>query len=162
MQSPARLQLVGPLVFFCAVLAAESAAYALAYSPSSELLWYLNLDVFSAFRRSRAALSDLGNVPFAQLLVFAGPTLLVGLAGAWFRQTLLLAISSNLSFCFAAFLAYNCYSWTSEIQVQAASLTSVYAPTGNTFWVFGILIATSVLSFGTSHFIYFKALRGAE
>ena len=67
MQRFARLQLVGPVVLFCAVLAAEAAAYALAQMPSSGFLWYLNPEVFSIFRRSRAALAELGNVPFAQV-----------------------------------------------------------------------------------------------
>ena len=80
MQGFARLQLVGPVVLFCAVLAAEAAAYALAQMPSSGFLWYLNLEVFSIFRRSRAALAELGNLPFAQVLLIAGPMVR---SGSW-------------------------------------------------------------------------------
>src|SRR5688572_32585680 len=117
MPKHARLQLIGPLVLFCAVLAAEGAAYALAQMPSSGFLWYLNLEVFSIFRRSRAALAEIGNLPFAQALLITGPMVAIGLVGLWLRQNLCLAISSNLSFCFAAFLAYNWYAWTSAVHV---------------------------------------------
>src|SRR6266567_3594628 len=55
-QETVRLQLVGPLLLLCVVAAAESIAYALAHNPSSALLWYLNLEVFSIFRKSRVAL----------------------------------------------------------------------------------------------------------
>src|SRR5215213_3960636 len=112
MQRLARLQLVGPIALFCAVLAGEAAAYALAQMPSSGFLWYLNLEVFGIFRRSRAALAELGNIPFAQALLIVGPILLIGAAGLWCRHNLCLAISSNLSFSFAAFLAYNWHAWT--------------------------------------------------
>jgi hypothetical protein len=159
MQRFARLQLVGPVVLFCAVLAAEVAAYALAQAPSSGFLWYPSLEVCSIFRRSRAALAELGNVPFAQMLVISGPMVLIGLVGLWLRQNLYLAISSNLSFCFAAFLAYNWHAWTSAVQIQAASLAFVPVPGGSILWVFAILTVTSFLSFAASHYLYIGALR---
>ena len=118
MQRVARIQAVGPVVLFCALLAAEAAAYALAQMPSSGFLWYLNLEVFSIFRKSRAALWELGNLPFAQVLLIAGPMALIGLLGLSLKNNLYVAISSNLSFCFAAFLAYNWHAWTSATHVQ--------------------------------------------
>ena len=159
MQRFARVQLVGPVVLFCAVLAAEEAAYALAQMPSSGFLWYLNLEVFGIFRRSRAALAEFGNVPFAQALLLVGPIVLLGALGLWFKQNLCLAVSSNLSFCFAAFLAYNWHSWTSAVRVQSASLAFVHVPTDGTLWVAAVLAITSSLSFAASHCLYFGALR---
>lgn len=159
MQRFARLQLVGPIVLFCAVLAAEGTAYALARMPSSGFLWYLNLEVFGIFRRSRAALAEVGNIPFAQALLIVGPIVLIGAAGLWLRHNLCLAIASNLSFCFAAFLAYNWYAWTSAAHIQSASLTFVGVPTGGTLWVFALLAITSSVSFAASHCLYFGALR---
>ena len=103
MQRSARLQIIGPLVLFFAVLAAEGAAYALSEMPSSAFLWYLNLEVFSLFRKSRAALAEVGNLPFAQVLLIAGPITAIGMIGLSLKNKLCLAISSNLSFCFAAF-----------------------------------------------------------
>ena len=158
MQRFARLQLAGPLALLCAVLTAEGAAYALAQVPSSGFLWYLNLEVFGIFRRSRAALAELGNIPFAQTLLIVGPVVLIGAAGLWFKQNLCLAISSNLSFCFAAFLAYNWHASASAI-VKTASLISVQVPSGGAFWMITVLAATSFLSFAASHLLYFGALR---
>jgi hypothetical protein len=155
----ARLQLIGPLVLFCAVLAAEAAAYALAQLPSSGFLWFLNLEVFGVFRRSRAALAEFGNIPFAQTALIVGPTVIVGLVGLWLRQNLCLALSSNLSFCFAAFLGYNWQSWSGAARVQSASLGFVHVPNDGTLWLFVVLAVTSSLSFVASHFLYFRALR---
>lgn len=159
MQRFARIQLLGPLVLFCAALAAEGAAYALSEAPSSGFLWYLNLEVFSLFRRSRAALADFGNLPFAQVILIAGPMALIGIAGLLLKNKLCLAISSNLSFCFAAFLAYNWHAWTSTAHVKAASLIFVHIPSGGTLWMIVILAITSFLSFAASHLLYFGELR---
>jgi hypothetical protein len=159
MQRFARLQLVGPLVLLCAVLSAEAAAYALAQVPSSGFLWYLNLEVFSLFRKSRAALAELGNLPFAQALLIAGPIAAIGMVGLSLKNELCLAISSNLSFCFAAFIALNWHSWTTATHVKAASLAFVQVSSGSTLLMIGVLAITSFLSFAASHFLYFGALR---
>jgi hypothetical protein len=156
-----RLQLVGPLVLFAAVLAAEAAAYALAFAPSSGFLWYLNLEVFNLFRKSRIALSDYCSLPFAQVLVVAGPMALVGMAGVIFRNNLCVAISSNLSFVFAAFLAYSWNVWNTQGQVTA-SLVSVHVPTGSTFYLFIVLAVASFGSFAISHIAYFSAIRARQ
>jgi hypothetical protein len=155
----ARLQLVGPLVLLGFVLAADLAAYALSLKPSSGLLWYLNLEVFSLFRKSRAALGEYFNLPFAQTMFIAGPMVAVGLAGLMLKRNLGLAISSNLTLVFAAFVAYNWHSWSSISHLQAVSLSSVHVPMGGTFYLFVTLAATSLLSFGASHTLYFRALR---
>jgi hypothetical protein len=155
----ARLQLVGPVVLFSAVFAAEGAAYALAQMPSSSFLWYVNLEVFGIFRRSRAALAEFGNIPFAQALLVVGPILLLGTVGMWLKQNLCLAVSSNLSFCFAAFLAFNWHTWTSAVHVQSASLANVHVPNGETLWIFAVLAVTSTVSFVASHWLYVGALR---
>jgi hypothetical protein len=159
MSKLARLQVVGPLVLLSAVLAAELAAYALAVTPSSAFLWYLNFEVFSLFRKSRATLQDYGNIPFVQVLFIAGPTALIGLAGLMLKRNLLLAISSNVSLVFAAFLVYNWYSWSNIAQVHAASLLWVHVPTGNTLCLFVTLALTCLASFFASHIIYFRSLR---
>jgi hypothetical protein len=159
MQRSARLQLVGPVALFYAVLAAEAAAYALAQAPSSAFLWYLNLEVFSLFRKSRAALSEAGNLPFAQVLFIAGPIAAIGMVGSLLKNKLCLAISSNLSFCFAAFIALNWHSWTTATHVRAASLAFVQVSSGSTLLMIGVLAITSFFSFAASHFLYFGALR---
>ena len=159
MQRFARVQIIGPLVLFVAVLAAEAAAYALSEMPSSALLWYLNLEVFSLFRKSRAALAEVGNHPFSQLLLIAGPIAALGMIGLSLKNKLCLAISSNLSFCFAAFIAFNWHSWTTATHVKAASLAFVQVSSGSTLLMVGVLAITSFLSFAASHFLYLGALR---
>ena len=53
-----KLQFLGPLVVFVTTLCAELAARALAYDPSSELLWFVNLRLFGIFQRSYSVLGD--------------------------------------------------------------------------------------------------------
>lgn len=153
-----RLQLVGPLALFAAVLAAEAAAYALAIAPSSAFLWYLNLEVFSLFRKSRILLSEFCNMPFAQILVMAGPMALVGMLGLLLRNNLFIAISSNLGFMLAAFVAYSWNVWNSYGHVTA-SLVSVHIPSGSAFYLLVVLALASFGSFLLSHATYFAAIR---
>ncbi len=153
-----RIQLVGPCTLLTAVLAADAAAFALAQYPSSSFLWYLNLDVFSLFRKSRAAL-EFGGLPFAQALLIAGPIALVGFAGVAFKRNLCLAISSNLALVFSTFVVYSWLAWGRVGEVKSASLAWPALPSGGTSTMLAILALTSVASFATSHLLYFLALR---
>jgi hypothetical protein len=157
-QETVRLQLVGPLLLLCVVAAAETVAYALAHNPSSALLWYLNLEVFNIFRKSRVALSGHVNFPFAQLLIIS-PLTFLALAGIALRRNLLIAISSNLTFLCAAFLLYTWHHWNCFGQVRAASLAAVRMPTGNDLCLFVLLLFGCFVSFVTSHFFYVHHLR---
>ena len=161
MQRLARMQLIGPLVLLAAVLAAETAAYALALAPSSSLLWYLNLEVFSIFRKSRLHLGELSATPFAQLLMIAGPLALAACVGFALKRTLISAIASNLSLVYAAFLVYSWHHWQTFKQVKAASLISVQVPTGSDLYLFAILLIASVASFLASHCLYLRTARSA-
>src|SRR4051812_8406750 len=145
-----RLQLVGPLILLCTVAMAETVAYALAETPSSALLWYLNLEVFSIFRKSRVALSGYLNLPYAQLLLIS-PLALLAVAGIAFRRTLLIAISSNLAIVCAGFLIWSWHHWNSVMQIRTTSLAAVHMPTGNDFWLFAFLLLACLVSFVTSH-----------
>jgi hypothetical protein len=155
----ARLQLIGPVVLFCAVLAAESAAYALAEMPSSAFLWYLNLDVFGLFRKSRILMGDWGAIPFGQLMI-AAPLAALAAAGLLWRRNLVAAAASNLSFVYAVFLVYSWQFWNGAAQARAASLTLVQVPAGYDLWLFAVLLLASFLSFAVSHLLYLRAVQG--
>ena len=155
----ARLQLIGPAVLFCAVLAAESAAYALAEVPSSAFLWYLNLDVFGLFRKSRVLMGEWGAIPFGQLLI-AAPLAALAAAGFLWRRNLVAAAAANLSFVYAVFLVYSWQFWSSAAQVRSASLTLVQAPVGYDLCLVAVLLIASFLSFAVSHLLYLRAVQG--
>ena len=158
MQRLVRLQLVGPLVLFCAISAAEAASHALASDPSSALLWYLNLELFSVFRKSGAFLDQYGSAPFAQLLfvAFLAGLVVIGLAR---RSILPVAIASNLSFVYAGFLLYTWHHWNNLGQVRAASLAPVQVPAGSAFYLFVGLLLACFVSFAASHYFYLRLLR---
>ena len=158
MQKLTRLQLIGPLILLSTICAAEILAYALSQRPSSGLLWYLNVEVFGIFRKSRVALSECVNQPFAQLLIVS-PLALLALAGLVLRRNLLIAVSSNLSFVCAGFLVFSWHHWNAAGQVRAASLAALHLPTGNDSCFFILLLFACFVSFTMSHFFYIHLLR---
>jgi len=150
----AKLQLIGPVALFCAVLAAEGAVWALAHSPTSEFLWYVNLQVFGSFQKTHYALSLLVDIDYLQLIGIATPILALAIIGYLAKRQLLLAISSNLSFVYAAFLIY---SWRGAIPPsKAASLGMLVLPSGPDRYLFLFLLCASLISFLMSHAVYLR------
>jgi hypothetical protein len=153
----AKLQLVGPLVVFVAVLAAEAAVLALALFPASELLWQLNLKWFMAFQRAHYILDECISMQYLQLLGIASPLLASALVGLASDRQLPLAISSNLSFVYASFVAFA--GWQALRGPQAASLALVSVPSGPDLYLLIVLLGASLVSFVVSHLVYVRAAR---
>jgi hypothetical protein len=162
MRKLAKLQIAGPLVLLFAIGAADTASWALAHTPSSSLLWYLNLEVFSVFRRGRWMLSGAADFPFAQTLLIAAPLALLTALGHAFRRNLLTAIGSNLSFVYAIFLLCSWHAWNNLGGGQSASLIAVQMPTDGNFFLYSVLLVVSGVSLLASHLIYIRRLRARE
>ena len=142
---------------FAAVLAAETAVFALAYAPSSEALWYINLKLFGLFQRSYYIIDSYTGFSQFEFFYIALATLLLGCLGVVYRHRLLLAVSSNLSFVYAGFLFY---SWVlAQPRTLQASLIAIVEPTGPDQYLIAILLGSSLLSFFVSHFIYARSVR---
>lgn len=157
MTRSAKLQLAGPLALVCAILAAEAAAWALGQMPSSELLWYLNLRLFAGFQRSHGMISAYIDCDYAQLIAVAFPLFILALFGYLSRKQLVLAVTSNLSFVYAAFLVY---AWSDLANVpKTAAIASIGLPIGPDRYLFMILIGASSISFIVSHIIYLRSIR---
>src|SRR5260221_11385565 len=99
-----KLQFLGPLALFVATLCAELAVRALAYAPSSELLWFINLKMFGIFQRSYYMLSEVVSMQGFQLFGIALPIFLLACYGLAARRRLPLALASNLRFGCASLL----------------------------------------------------------
>jgi hypothetical protein len=152
-----KLQFLGPLALFVAALSAELAARALAYAPSSELLWFVNLKMFGIFQRSYYMLSELVSMQGFQLFGIALPIFLLACYGLTAGRRLPLALASNLSFGYAALLLF---SWqTPGPPTTQASLGTIAMPTGAGFYVLAGILGTSLLSFAISHLLYLRAAR---
>src|SRR5256885_168853 len=124
----ARLQILGPLALIAAIVGAELSAIALAHDPSSELLWYINLRTLLVFQRSHAVLSYYINLDGAQFFLVALPLILLCGLGFFLKSKLPLAIASNLSFVYAAFLVV---AWNlGRSSPMEASLVEISMPTG--------------------------------
>jgi hypothetical protein len=157
----AKLQLIGPIFLFVAVLAAEAAAYALSAFPSSGPLWYVNLKLFGVFQRSYYVVDSYTDIPSFNLFFIALPILLLGCLGIIWRKRLLLAISSNLSFVYAGVLIHQ---WMlMQPRALEASLTAIALPVADAdLYLVATLLGVSLLSFCVSHFIYVRDVRIAR
>ena len=152
-----KLQFLGPMALFVATLSAELAVRALAYAPSSEFLWFVNLKMFGIFQRSYSMLNDLVGIQNFQLVGIALPIFLLACYGLAARRRLPLALASNLSFGYAALLLL---SWqTPGAPTTQASLGSIAIPSGAGFYVLTGILGTSLVSFAISHLLYLRAAR---
>lgn len=159
----AKIQLIGPLTLFLAVLGAETAAAALTYAPTSETLWFINLKLFGLFQRCHYVLSSHVDIQYLQLFI-ALPLFVIACLGLVFKNRLLLPVASNLSFIYVCFAAYAWY--LVESPSHAASLTDqiyqpamMIMPTGPDLWMFLVLLCASLISFVASHLFYIRAVR---
>jgi hypothetical protein len=162
----AKLQLIGPLAFLVAVMGAEGAAWALAQSPSSEVLWFINLRLFGLFQACYYLLSSQVSVPYFQF--FLALSLFVAASlGLVLKSRLLLATSSNLSFLCVCFMAYACYLVSSP--PQAATLTqqsyhpaTMMMPSVPDLCMLLILLGATLPSLAASHILYFRSVRAGR
>jgi hypothetical protein len=152
-----KLQFLGPSVLFAATLAAELAARALSYAPSSGTLWFLNLEMFRIFRRSEGMLGEFVDIHGFQLFGIALPIFLLACFGLTLRYRLPLALASHLSFAYAAFLLVSWQSPTTS--TTQASLVPIAVPSGAGFYMLFGIVGSCLLSLAISHLLYLRAVR---
>jgi hypothetical protein len=154
----AKLQFAGPFVLFIATLSAECAAYALGVAPSSDALWYINLELFGLFQKTHYLLNAYVDVAYFQLLCVALPLFVVASYGLLCKRALALAIACNLGCVYAGVLLYAAF--TSPVHSTASLVSvavSVSAPSDVLVGL--ILFGCSLLSFLVSHISYAGLLR---
>jgi hypothetical protein len=154
-----KLQFLGPLALFAAGLCAELAARALAYDPSSELLWFINLRMFGIFQRSASTLSYFVPIDGFQFFGLALPIFLLACFGLAARSRPAFTVATHLSVVCACLLVV---SWQAGVPtLKQASLGSIAVPPGVGLYVIATILATCLLSFAVTHLLYFFAV-GAE
>ena len=152
-----KLQFLGPLVLFLATLSAELAAHALAYKPSSETLWYLNLEVFRLFQRSHSALTAYIDIDGFQLFGIALPIFALACAGLLMRSRLPLAMSAQFAVGYATFLLL-AWQGPTHSTVQA-SLRIISVPSGDNFYMIVAILGSCLFSCVISHVLYLRGDR---
>lgn len=149
-----KFQFLGPLTLFVATLSAELAARALEFAPASETLWYLNLKVFGLFQRSHAALSGYVDIAGFQLFGIALPIFLLACVGLKVRSRFPLAMSTQFSVGYAAFLLS---SWqTAGSSTAQASLRWIAVPTGEGLYLLAVIFGAALLSCALTHVLYLR------
>src|ERR1700733_346267 len=105
-----KLQVLGPASVIGAIACAVIGAHALQTWPTSSILWYLNLEVFRAFRYSFEGVTFLSWLDMDGLVQsICVAALLLGLmfVGLIMRSRLPFGIASNLSLIYSAALVYS-------------------------------------------------------
>src|SRR3954470_20658069 len=104
MRHDLKLQTIASLSVLGAALLAEAAAYLLHLMPSSQALWYVNLEVLRPFGLTRnpaiGAISTVFSLPFVLTLF------LVALVAYALRHRLIVAFVTNISAMMIAGLIY--------------------------------------------------------
>jgi hypothetical protein len=157
MPKHAKLQIIGPATVFAMLLAAESAAYALALHPSSPALWSMNLELFGIFQKGHYLLSSRIDVAYFQIVGIGTPLLLFAGYGLLFKRPLALAAASSLSFIYVAFLL--CAAYVCDEAWRQAPFAIARIVSGPGAAVGAILLGASLLSLIVSHMSYLTACR---
>ena len=152
-----RLQFLGPFALFTATLCAELAARALAYDPSSEFLWFINLKIFGIFQRSHALLSLFVPIDGFQLFGLACPIFLLACLGLATKWRLPFTVATHLSPLYAGFLLL---AWQAGVPTaKQASLVPIAVPSGPGLYVMATIIGTCLLSVVVTHLHYLCFVR---
>jgi hypothetical protein len=157
MSRHARLEIIGPAIIFAALLAAESAAYALDLYPSSQMLWSLNLELFGIFQKGHYILSAYVDIAYFQIACIGMPLLLMGCCGLVFKRPLALATASSLGFIYVTFLISA--SYVSEQAWRQAPSVVAHAVSLPGVCLTAVLLGASLLSLVVSHMSYLRACR---
>jgi hypothetical protein len=150
-----KLQLTGPVVVIFAVACAECGAHALAYWPTSPLLWYLNLEVFRPIQYSVVAERGLALGDFAQMLCVVAPLLALICIGLVRRVRFALALASNMSLLYGVLLLYGSYLSNSPAAKMGPKLSVLLGPS---VFLAGSILVASFLSSAISHRAYWREL----
>src|SRR5262249_9459907 len=148
----ANLQIIGPATVFAMLFAAESAAYALASHPSSQLLWSLNLQLFGIFQKGHYVLSSQIDVAYFQLVGIGMPLLLFACYALVFKRPLACAAASSLSFIYVVFLL--CAAYVFEEAWRQPPFAIARRVSGPGAVITAILLGASLLSLIVSHMSY--------
>jgi hypothetical protein len=155
----AKLQWVGPVAVFTAIVAAEGAAFALDEFPSSKTLWRVNLELFGIFQKSHYFISSLGDIAHPQVIMVAMPLLSLAICGTILQKPLLVAMAGNLSCLYPSFLLYVWYAnehLPDEALATLAAATKIAA--GPDLLICSLLLGSSLLSLCASHIRYIHQL----
>jgi hypothetical protein len=153
-----KLELAGPFSVIGGIACAELGAYALAIWPTSTFLWYLNLEIFRAFRHSFDGLNIVewvGMDGLTQSIWVAIPLLGLVSVGLIVKLRLPLAIASNLSLIYSAFLLFGTCTGNQPATEFGIDLSRLVSPSG--FFAATILLA-SILSSTISHWGYWREI----
>jgi hypothetical protein len=152
----AKLQLIGPVTVFAALLAAEGAAHALAAYPSSRMLWSANLQLFGIVRRGHDVIGTYAGAAYFQIICIGLPLLLAACYGLIFRCRFALALASTSSFGYVGLLLGAEYLRDAALHGGPFGIGRMSGPGG---CLAGVLLGASLLSLIVSHMSYLRACR---
>ena len=120
-----KLQLAGPVGVIITVACADVGARALAYWPSSPVLWYLNLEVFRPVQYTFVAEKGMIFGDLGQIACVVLPLLALICIGLIANVRLLLAIASNMSLVYSVLLLFGLYFANNPVAEKGVKLSAL-------------------------------------
>lgn len=150
------VQFCGSVLVIGAFVSAELAAEALGRWPGSPLAWYVNLQLFPAFEAARVETSPLRLLFGPSSLALALLLLALTVLARRRRSRLGVALAANLSFVFAAALAFTWADGPSGDRLASLGGGAIGSAEGTL--LVGTMLAASFAAFAFSHFTFAAAI----
>jgi hypothetical protein len=150
-----KLQIAGPIGVIATVTGAQIGMHALAYWPSSSLLWFIDLEVFRPVQYSFLAENTAYLGDLAQTLTVVLPLLALMCVGFMAQLRLPLAIASNMSLVYGSVLLYASFMADSPIAQTGSRLNALRAPS---FFLAVSVLFVALLSSAVSHRAYWREI----
>jgi hypothetical protein len=149
-----KLQLAGPVGVVVALACAEFGAHALAYWPSSPLLWYLDLEVFRPVQYTFVTENEhLVFGDLAQTFCVVAPLLALICMGLMTGARLPLAIASNVSLLYSILLLHGSYVADDPVAAGSGKLSVLWAPS---FFLALSVLLMAFISSAAAHRAYWR------
>jgi hypothetical protein len=162
MRAPYLIQTAGTVAVAATFAAADLPARLLAMTPGSELLWYLQIEVFAPFRQVLNAVSfDLSGILSSHLLPLALSIIAVAVVACAKRRRLAVAVMAN---CAAILVAATAYVWffNPGVPGQTASLAAMVVGPKMDFVLLVVILVVSFASALASHIAFLRDIRAAS
>ncbi len=149
------LQVSGIVLVILAMLAAELASLALALSPGSALLWWLNLELFRGMNATYSVLLTRYTLDYSVTVPVMLGLLALSVAAYRRRFRFALGMLSNAAFIWCGFTAYVWYAYKAPL--ATASVGELFASNFEGSVLLAYVVLASLVGVLVTHVGYLRA-----
>jgi hypothetical protein len=152
------LQVSGIALVILAMLAAELASLALALSPGSALLWWLNLELFRGMNATYSVLMTRYSLDYSVTVPIMLGLLALSVAAYRRRHRFALGMLSNAAFIWCGFTAYVWYVYKAPL--ATAGVGELFASNFEGSVLLAYIVLASLIGVLVTHVSYLRAGMG--